>query len=215
MKHKPKQSAPFSKAKSTPDITYVVSAYNRPVMLPVILWAIKGQTHFNFECIVTDNASDKAIAAKHELSVKQLDDSRFKYVKTYGKIPIEDCYWAAEYGLKDARGIWYCFPCDDTYLVPEFGARMLSYGTQHCLDMVYCEDVVVGTDASGQSGYRVWKQYVGHTLKTSFIVRASSFPGFSKPHISTAAAVDYFFSHTMNKSGARIGSVRECMVVHL
>jgi hypothetical protein len=91
---------------------------------------------------------------------------------------------------------------------------MLAEGTRNCLDMVFCEDVVVGTDASGQSGYRVWKQYVSHTLKTSFIVRASSFPGFTKPGIPFPVAVDYFFSHLMNQNKKRIGSVRECMVVH-
>ncbi len=215
MKHKKKQSVNSSPVlPPAPDISYIVSCYNRPVMLPVILWALKGQTHFRFECIVTDNASDEGIAKLHKKAVDDLNDSRFRYVRTYKKIPVEDCYWAAEYALKQARGSWYCFPCDDTYLVPEFGARMLEKGMRDCLDMVFCEDVVVGTDASGQSGYRVWKQYVSHTLKTSFIVRASSFPGFTKPGIPSPVAVDYFFSHLMNQSGKRIGSVREVMCVH-
>ncbi len=204
----------MKKPKATPDITYVVSCYNRPVMLPVILWAIKGQSHTRFEVIVTDNADDNEIAAKHRLAVEQLDDPRFKYIRTYRKIPVADCYWSAEYALKQAKGVWYCFPCDDTYLAPEFGARMLAHATQHCLDMVYCEDVVVGTDASGQSGYRVWKQYVSHTLKTSFIIRASSFPGFTKPGIPSPVAVDYFLSHLMEAADAKIDGVRECMVFH-
>ncbi len=183
-------------------------------MLPVALWSIKGQTHKRFECIITDNATNPQIAAKHKRAVAQLNDPRFKYIRTAGKIKVSDCYWSAEYGLKQAKGTWYCFPCDDTYLVPEFGARMLVKGIQEDLDMVFCEDVVVGTDASGGSGYRLWKQYVGHTLKTSFIVRASSFPGFFKPTTPSPVGVDYFFGTMMNRAKKRIGSVRETMVVH-
>jgi hypothetical protein len=91
---------------------------------------------------------------------------------------------------------------------------MLAKGISEGLDFVYCEDVVVGPDASGGSGYRVWTQSIGRTVKTSFIVRASSFPGFSKPNIPTPVAADYFFGHSMRQSGKRIGSVRETMVVH-
>ncbi len=211
MKNKRMQSARSSPA---PDITYVVSAYSRPVMLPVILWAIKGQTHQNFECFVTDNSTTPAVSKQHEDAVKSLHDPRFAYIPTAKKIKVNECYHSAEYALKGARGGWYCFPCDDTYLVPEFGARMLAKGISEGLDFVYCEDVVVGPDASGGSGYRVWTQSIGRTVKTSFIVRASSFPGFSKPNIPSPVAADYFFGHSMRQSGKRIGSVRETMVVH-
>jgi hypothetical protein len=183
-------------------------------MLPVILWSIKGQTLQNFECIVTDNATDPGTAAKHRDAVKSLRDPRFSYIATARKIKVNECYHSAEYALKGASGSWYCFPCDDTYLVPEFAARMLAKGIAEGLDFVYCEDVIVGPDASGGSGYRVWTQSIGRTVKTSFIVRASSFPGFSKPNIPSPVAADYFFGHEMRQAGKRIGSVRETMVVH-
>lgn len=200
--------------KTVPDISYIVSAYNRPVMLPVVLWAIKGQSHQNFEVFVTDNSTDPKTVEHHKESVAQLKDPRFKHIHTAKKIKVSECYWAAEYALKRARGQWFCFPCDDTYLVPEFGARMLAKGVQDCLDLVYCEEVLVGPAAAGGSGYRVWFQQIGRTVKTSFIVRASSFPGFNKPGLVCAVAVDYVFSDEMYRAGKKVGSVRECMVVH-
>src|SRR6185369_4554868 len=55
------------------EITYVVSAFNRPLMLPVALWSIARQTHRDFECIVADNAEDERIAKLHKIAVDQVN----------------------------------------------------------------------------------------------------------------------------------------------
>ena len=201
-----------------PDITYIVSAYNRPLMLPVCLWSIKGQTHQNFEAIVTDNAVDEKIAAQHKQIVAGLHDKRFSYLRTAGKIKVSDCYWSAEYALKRARGSWLCFPCDDTYLVPGFAAQLLTAAMERSLDFVYSKKVIVGPVAFGGVGYHVWDMdYVRlMTIKTSFIVRRSKFPGFAaKPDkVACAIGADSYLAVQMQQMGARIGGVDQVMVVH-
>lgn len=201
-----------------PDVTYIVSAYNRPLMLPVCLWSIRGQTHQNFELIVTDNAIDNGIAAQHEAAVKAMHDPRFRYVRTADKIKVSDCYYAAEWAIANmARGTWLCFPCDDTYLMPEFASRLLAAAFQHGWEFVYCKQVVVGPVASGGAGYYLWNMDLVRmmTLKTSFLIRTTSFPGFAaKPNESLPAAADYYLGMQMQARGAKIGSVDQIMVVH-
>ena len=195
-----------------PDISYIVSAYDRPEQLPVILWALKCQTHRSLEVIVTDNASNPKIVAAQQKAVAQLEDPRFSYVHTFGKIEVSDCYWSAEYGAKRARGAWLCFPCDDTYLVPEFGHRMLMAGLQNGWDLVICGDIIVGPECNGRIGYKPWRMVPSRASKTTYIVRASAFPGFTnKPRVSGASLADYHLSGEVRNSGVLNG---DFMVVH-
>lgn len=205
-----------------PDISYIVSAYNRPWMLPVCLWSLAGQLHKNFEVIVADNADNEHIARQHETAVNQVRafdpgfHKRFHYKRTGKLIKVNDCWNAAEWVIKNmARGAWYAFPCDDSYYVPEFGQRMLGAAYSNNWDFVICGNMVVGPDASGGSGYRVWRMSIGRTIKTSFMVKASLFRGFEgKPDIPSPVAVDYFFGHRIRERGISYGWVDEVMVVH-
>jgi glycosyltransferase involved in cell wall biosynthesis len=203
-------------SRLTPDISYIVSAYDRPELLPVCLWSIKAQTHQDFEVIVTDNATDKKIAAKHKAIVASMKDARFKYVRTAGKIKVSDCFWSAEYAVKKmARGKWYCFPCDDTYYAPEFAQRMLAAAYAHNWEFVLCGKPVVGPAASGGAGYWIWESPIHRSIKTAFMVKASRFGSFeNKPHKSMAANADYAFGMQMQKYGVRCGIVNEPMMFH-
>ena len=200
-------------------ISFIVSAFDRPLLLPGCLWSLAAQTHKDFEVIVTDNATDPKIAAQHKRAVEMVRDwspkfaRRFKYVRTANKIEVSDCYWAAEYAIKHhARGNWYCFPCDDSYYVPDFARRMLTAAYQH--GWVICGQAVVGPEASGGSGYRVWNQTPGKSIKTTFMVKANKFPGFAgKPSIPQAMAADYAFTATAART-LPWGTVNETMVCH-
>jgi hypothetical protein len=203
---KPKPEIP------APDISYIVSAYDRPDMLPIILWALKVQTHRNFEVIVTDNSIVPAVTAAHRKVVAQLEDSRFSHLHTAHKIEVRECYWSAEYAAKRAHGQWLCFPCDDTYLVPEFGQRMLAAGYLNGWDMVICGDIVVGPLCNGHIGYKPWRMEPHRASKTTYIVRASAFPGFNaKPVVAGASLADYHLSGEV----PNVGVLRDqLMVVH-
>lgn len=199
----------------SPDISYIVSAYNRPLQLRTCLASIAAQTHQRFEVIVTDNAIDNGIAKAQKEMIAQFD-KRFRYVRTTRKIEVSDCYYSAEYAVKNmASGTWYGFPCDDTYYMPEFGSRMLAAAYKNSWDFVYARSVVVGPEAAGGSGYRLWTQTVGHTVKTCFLIRASVFPGFGgKPDVPVPVAADYFFGTQMVENGISMGAVDEVLLVH-
>ena len=218
MNAKKKQSANSS---HPPEVTYIVSAFNRPFMLPVALWSIKGQSHQDFECIVTDNADNLEIAKIQEKIVKSMDDPRFRYVRTAKKTKVSDCYWSAEWAVKHmATGRWLCFPCDDTYLVPEFDQRMLVAAARENADYVFVKNIVASPEALGgpETGYAVWSQRLHRTAKTSFIVKRHIFDevgGFQgKMDRPGTVNADYFFSSQMVKAGKRISRVDECLLVH-
>ncbi len=207
---------------SRPDISYIISAYNRPWMLPVCVWSLLGQSHRNFEVIVTDNATDKWTIAAHQKAIadaKAYDPSRaerFIYVHTGKKIKVSDCYWSAEWAVKNiARGQWLCFPCDDTYLAPEYGARMLTRAYEKSLDMVICGDVVLGPEGNGRVGYKHWKMVPGRASKTTFMVRADKFPGFNgKLQYEGATMADWQLTRDIERVGS-VGTVEDqLMVVH-
>jgi GT2 family glycosyltransferase len=216
-----RKKKPSVNSSHQPDITYIVSAFNRPVMLPVCLWSIKGQSHSDFECIVTDNAESDALAKQQERMVKGLNDHRFRYVRTANKTKVSDCYWSAEWANQHmASGRWLCFPCDDTYLVPEFAQRMLVAAAKENADYVFVKHIVASPEALGgpDTGYAVWSQRLHRTAKTSFIVKRRVFDevgGFQgKMDRAGTVNADYFFSSQMVKAGKKIAMVSECLVVH-
>jgi len=216
-----KPRKPHQQIDNGVEISYIVSAYNRPVMLPVVLWAIKGQSHQDFECIVTDNSTDKKQTAAHKRAVGQLRDPRFRYVNTSRKIRVSDCYWSAEWAVDNlARGRWLCFPCDDTYLVPDFARRMLIAAAKGNADYVFVKPIVCSPEALGgpETGYAVWDQRLHGTAKTSFIVKRSVFDevkGFQgKMDRPGTVNADYFFSSQMVSAEKTIAQVNECLVVH-
>ena len=176
-----------------PDLTYIVSLHHRPEYLRVCLYALQMQTHTDFEVIVTDNTTDAKVARIQKDFVSSLRDPRFRYVRTAGKIEVRDCYWSSEYAMQRARGKWLCFPCEDTYYPKDWAQRMLTAAMKDNLDLALCENVIVGPDSHGADCYLPLRlgtsSFPGH--KTTFIVRASKFPGWiNKPTAAIFAGVD-------------------------
>jgi glycosyltransferase involved in cell wall biosynthesis len=176
-----------------PELSYIVSAYNRPDLLPACLWSLYGQNREDFEVIVTDNATDEKIAKRHQNHVAAMRDLRFRYIRTAGKIKVSDCYWSSEYAMKQAKGFWLCFPCDDNYYPPQWAQRMLGVGARYNLDLVFCENSINGPETNGSDRYLPLRlgemPFVGY--KASFIIRASKFKGWlNKPTISCCSGVD-------------------------
>jgi glycosyltransferase involved in cell wall biosynthesis len=197
-----------------PDVSYIVSCFNRPELLPICLYSLKVQTHKNFEVIVTDNAQDKKIEAQHRAVVAHVNkgDGRFRYLKTNGR----DCYFSAETGTKKATGSWLCFPCDDVYYVPHFGQKMLGAAVSNQWDFVTAGKIVLGPDACGADEYMVWK--LGRPLfptgKSEFLIRAGRFKGFpGKTPKSVSVNCDRVLGQWA-MDNLDWGIVDECLVVH-
>ena len=196
------------------DLTYIVSAFNRPLQLATCLCSIRAQTHRNFECIVTDNSRIKENADAMKVVA---GDERFKYLHTAPLIAVSDCYWSACEAVKKAHGNWLAFPCDDCYYPPEFAARMLSAGIRHSWDLILCGAAMMGPEASGRDGYCRWEMNVGKAWKSSFFVRRSVFPGFiGKPATQQVGptSADYTLVAGLNAQGVANGVVRDLYMVH-
>lgn len=193
-----------------PDISYIVSAYNRPDQLRACLWSLYGQKHGDFEVLVTDNSLDPEITAEHRKVIAEMGDNRYRYLRTAGKTKVNDCYWAAEYAAARARGKWLCFPCDDCYYLPTFGSEMLSKTVRDELDFVesWCLIGIYG-------GSTVFN--ANHTVKSSFLIRAELFKRFggfvAKPKSGVAACADRVLGEMARKQ-AKCGTVPMILVVH-
>lgn len=218
MKRKKRQSANSS---NQPEITYIVSAFNRPLMLPVALWSIKGQSHQDFECFIADNTDNAGIYKAHDQAIKAMNDPRFRHINTSKKTKVGDCYWSAEWiAAHFPMGRWLCFPCDDTYYVPEFAQRMLVMAARENADYVFVKNIIAGPEALGgpDSGYAMWTQRLHRTAKTSFIVKSRVFKevgGFQgKMDRMATVNADYFFSTQMVQAEKKIARVDECLLVH-
>jgi glycosyltransferase involved in cell wall biosynthesis len=179
--------------KSSPELSYIISAFADWKQLRTCLSAIAAQTHEDFECIVTDNATDPVIARRQRRLVSEMEDGRFKYVLTAGKIPVSDCYWSSEYGIKMSIGRWLCMPCDDVYLPPEWAQRMLATAYRYNANLIFCSDSITGPRTCGIDMYAHLKlggpQFPGY--KPSFIVRRDKFDGWvNKPNVPACSGVD-------------------------
>jgi glycosyltransferase involved in cell wall biosynthesis len=195
----------------TPDISYIVSAYDRPESLSCCLHSIRAGTHQDFEIIVTDNAVDKAIAATQRKAVADMRDHRVRYLRSAGKIDVSDCYWSAEYGARQGAGKWLCFPCDDCYYFPRFGAEMLCAAVRGNLDFVECWSLLEMSSGRNMEFKAQW------TIKSAFLIRADLFwtlGGFPcKPDEPQSMCCDRVLGERAR--GAAKGAVlHEVLVVH-
>jgi glycosyltransferase involved in cell wall biosynthesis len=198
----------------SPDISYIVSAYNRPDLLPSCLWSLKAQSESSIEVIVTDNAVDDGIAKEQKRIVEGLKDKRFRYFRTAGKTKINDCYWSGEWGVKKASGKWISFPCDDCYYVPTFSEKMLGAAKLYGWDLVCCDTLYRWN--SGQHGVLHVQPERALGTKTCFILKRDCFSGFRmKPQGKAApCAADATALLDICKSGIKFGVVQQALLVH-
>jgi glycosyltransferase involved in cell wall biosynthesis len=194
-------------------VSYIVSAYDRPRLLPVCLWSLAAQTDEDFEVIVTDNSTDHEMQAKHRKVVESLHDKRFRYFATASKIEVGDCYWSAEWGARKAKGDWLCFPCDDCYYVPEFQERMLEVADLYAWKLVLC-DAVYRYNVKRYAVLQM-KAHMNVAAKSSFMVSRDVFTGFKlKPAVPAPCAADAAMIGELVKAGVPYGTVQDVMVVH-
>lgn len=205
---------------SDPTVTYIVSAYDRPEHLAVVLASLRVQTDPDFEVIVADNAPDTDMQIANLCAVVRLEDRRFQHVNTakHAMSPSWDCYWSAEWvvdrGL--ARGSWLCLPSDDSYYVPIFQQVMLDAARRGSWDLVYCDILYDRRWQDGRYKIMPTRPSPGGIDKTAFFLRRSKWIGFpGKPVGSPASSgCDGEMIEQLVKTGIAHGHVPEPLVVH-
>jgi GT2 family glycosyltransferase len=192
----------------TPDISFIVSTYNRPEMLWCCLASLRAQTHKNIEIIVTDNATDIGVKATHRSACSLFDAQ-------YIAANVLTCYHSAEMGVASASGTFLCFPSDDSYYVPTFAAEMLKVATERQASLVYCE--MVYNPRWPMDTYRLLgaKPQLNHIDKTGFILRRDKFLGFpNKPESSMACACDGYLIDELVGQGVSHAKHERILAVH-
>ena len=213
----------------TPEVSLVLSCYDRPDLLPMSLGSIYAQSMTDFVCLVTDNATDDTVARQHERIVKWyagLDRRskrapRFLYVRTHGRLKQCDCYWSAEYGVERLRkigrlGRWLGFPCDDTQYFPLHLQRVLAFAAKNLVDCVNIGLPVVSPVGAtrNSAGYQVW-ELTDMSAKTTFLVRSKHFRGFvCKLSSPGAYSADINFTMDLRRRGVSYGVMNETTLCH-
>jgi glycosyltransferase involved in cell wall biosynthesis len=206
-----------------PNVSYIVSAFDRPDHLGCVLYSIKAQTDQSFEVIVTDNGGD----ARNENVVARLDDSRFRYIDTSKASgnqtsPAWDCYWSGEFGGRLAKGRYLCFPSDDGYYVPCFQKKLVTTADQMDWQLVFCDMLLdrpagpyVDPPVQIQNVLDV-KPMVGCIDKTGFLIRRESWIGWpTKPEDRfRGSAADGEMIDIVRRNGIRFGKLNEVLCVH-
>jgi glycosyltransferase involved in cell wall biosynthesis len=212
-------AGPFESAASYPrrgieerdkpiSISYIVSTYHRPDLLPCVLHSLKVQTSSDFEVLVTDNSTDLKMIRKNRLAVDILDDDRFQYCN----VKFSDCYTSAEWGVRNAKGEFLCFPSDDSYYVPHFGELMLKAARKDNLELVYCNMIY---DPRYFGHYWVLDVEARHTRidKTGFLLKRDRFINFPGK-INSACDADGYLIDELVRRGIKHGKIVDIMVVH-
>ena len=213
----------------TPEVSLVLSSYNRPNLLPSALGSIFAQSMRDFVVLVTDNAPHDATAARHKEIVDwyaRLDKAdgrkpRFLYHRTAGILKVDDCYWSAEWGVRKLRelgriGRWIGFPCDDTQYFPMHLQTLLAEAAKNLWECVTVGLPVVSPLGTCKTvaGYQVWD--IGDwASKTTFLVRSKHFKGFSaKPSKAGPAASDTALIRELQSRGITVGVVKQTTMCH-
>jgi len=201
-------------------ISFIVTAYNRPLALRTCLSSLCQQIVSEWEAIVVDNSDNHVLAAEQEVLRVEIDKhSRVGYMYTRPDTAIGSnksshgysLYKATEIGVENTRGDWLCFPNDDSYYCPWFAERMLRAAEKNSWDLVYC-DIVMG----GPKEHHVLEARPKLCCidKTSFIMRREWFQGFSQGHGDSYPQADGLMIEDLVRRGIRHGRVPEVMCVH-
>lgn len=190
-------------------ISYIVSAYNRPLQLIGCLSSLISQTHKDFEIIVTDNHPE----AMNRIVITDIR-SYGSFDITYLRTKMETCYHSAEHAaFAAAKGEWLVFASDDSFYVPDFAQIMLDASAG--FDLVYC-DCVYDKRRTGKYEVMYSHPKVGHIDKTNFMVRKEWFvraDGFPEK-LPPGGCSDGLLIEKLISMGARHRNVDQVLVFH-
>jgi glycosyltransferase involved in cell wall biosynthesis len=170
--------------------SFIVSAFDRPAHLDLLLRSLRLQTCPDFEVLITDNATGDG-AVQNFCAVTATGDERFQYIEAKQA----DCYFSANLGAAQALGEYLCFPSDDGYYAPRFLEAMLKAGPA---DLIYCDCIY---DGHGINYAPMETALVcGWIDKGGFLIKREKFTGFAGP-AGMSRAADGLFIEALIKTG--------------
>jgi GT2 family glycosyltransferase len=194
----------------TPDISYIVSAFDRPKSLRCCLASLSVQTHQNFQVIITDNAEPGSFHQKWNEDIWREDIVLADYINT----ALPGCYHSAELAAQSARGIWLSFPSDDSYFVPHYAEFMLKAAREQSLDLVYAEQLYSPRWENEPYHLMGVKAQLNSIDKTGFFLKRSKFMGFPDKIANAPCAADGLLIDRLVASGIRHGYAPGILSVH-
>ena len=198
-------------------ISFIITAFNRPLALRTCLSSLCQQTVTDWEAAVMDNSVPGPDLDEHARLCEMDRRIRYHYVRTHTAIDINQSnhthslYRATEMGAEFTFGEWLSFPSDDSYYCPWFAERMLRAAEKNSWDLVYC-DIVMG----GSGGHHLLEARPKLCCidKTNFLLRRSWFQGFPQGHGDSYPQADGLMIEELVSRGIRHGRVPEVMCVH-
>ncbi len=190
----------------TPLVSFIVSAWKRPMALNLCLLSLINQSEDRWEAIVTDNSTDEDIIAKHK-DVCSIDD-RIHYLNTAEEGGL-CCYSSAEIGVRYAKGEWLGFPSDDSIYMKYYTSKLLRLAKEKDLELVYCDLVMEGVNDGGILSCAASACLID---KTNFLVKKSRFIPFPDKRVDSAS--DGPFIDELVKQGIKHGKVGHPLAVH-
>ena len=194
-------------------LSFIVSAYDRPVCLRCVLASLQVQTEAAIEIYVADNSPDVHMNLTNLEILSHLNDNRFKYTNPRERT----CYEATKILAPLCRGEWLCFPHDDGYYVPGFVERMLRCAAANpSADFVYCDMIYDPRLSGGQDQWTVFttSARAGFIDKGGFIIRKSLFLTVDWPPAPNDVARDGLFVDELVRRGVVTAKAGGVMWVH-
>jgi glycosyltransferase involved in cell wall biosynthesis len=183
--------------------SFIVSAYDRPAHLDLLLRSLRLQTCPDFEVIITDNAVGDCVAQNFS-AMMAIGDERFRYIEAKQA----DCYFSANLGAAHAMGDYLCFPSDDGYYAPRFLEQML---TAAGADLIYCDCVYDGHGCNYAPMDTA--PVCGRIDKGGFLIKREKFTGFAGP-AGVERAADGWLIDSLVSQGATKTKVPGYMWIH-
>lgn len=199
------------KKSSGPEISFIISAYDRPMCLNACLATLSLQTE-TCEFIVCINSQGEMFK-RHAAICNRYGATALPT----GKMGARCCYSSADIAAKVAKGDWLCFPSDDSLYVPAFSDLMLRAAREANLDLVYCDmvyDPMGLIQRTGRYGLMDSKAQMNHIDKTNFFVKRKFFKGFPGKKIEGHSACDWLFVEDAIRRGARSGKAEGILATH-
>lgn len=194
-------------------LSFIVSAFNRPLHLRLCLSALIIQTFADFEIIVMDNAVDSDIRAQNRALCEM--DERIRYFPSYnGDQSRISCYFSGDYAaLKLAQGEWLSFPSEDSWYAPWYAEKLLRLAGEQNLELVYSNLLMTGPNGTGVLNCEARVCMID---KTNFLVKRDRFIPFpNKQPDGSGSCSDGDLIDDLVRQGIRHGKYPEVLAAHM